>query len=174
MEQSADFSLRALHAALDAQRQARGISWAQAAREMNDRSRTGHPWLHPLSASTVKGVGTRRVVEGDGVLQMIRWLARTPESFVAGHAESESPRARLPQVPTGHILRFDTKKIYAALDAKRVEHQMSWTQLAEEIGVGASSVTHLAKGGRTAFPQVMRILRWLDGTVAEFTRFSKR
>lgn len=114
------------------------------------------------------------MAEGDGVLQMLRWLGRTPESFVPGHPESESDRARLPQVPSGHIMRFDTKKIHAALDARRIERKMTWMQVGKEIGVGVSSLTHLAKGGRTAFPQVMRILRWLDGMVAEFARFSRR
>lgn len=174
MKQVADFSLRALHEALDAQRQARGISWAEAAREMNGPSAPLHRSRHALSASTVKSIGTRSVAEGDGVLQMVRWLGRTPESFVPGHAESESRRPRVPQVPTGYIVRFDTKKIHAALEVRRIERGMTWTQLAKEIGVGASSLTHLAKGGRTAFPQIMRILRWLDATVAEFTRASAR
>lgn len=170
MKQAADFSLRALYEALDAQRRARGISWAQAAREMNERAMILNHRSHPLSASTVKGVGTRSIAEGDGILQMLLWLGRTPESFVPGHPESESLRAGLPQVPTGCILRFDTKKIHAALDARRIERQMTWARVAREIGAGASSLTHLAKGGRTAFPQVMRILRWLGGTAAEFTR----
>lgn len=167
MKQTADFSLRALYEALDAQRRSRGISWAQATREMNGGARRVRPSRHALSASTVKRIGTRRVAEGDGVLQMLRWLGRTAESFVPGHPESESQRA---QLPTGCILRFDTRKIHAALDARRIERQMTWTQVAREIGAGASSLTHLAQGGRTALPQVMRMFRWLNGTAAEFTR----
>lgn len=170
MRQTADFSLRALYEALDAQRRSRGISWAQATREMNGGARRARPSRHALSASTVKGIGTRRVAEGDGVLQMLRWLGRTAESFVPGHPESESQRAQLPRLPTGRILRFDTRKIHAALDARRIERQMTWPQVAREIGAGASSLTHLARGGRTALPQVMRIFRWLNGTAAEFTR----
>lgn len=173
MKAPSDFSLRALHAALDAERRSRGISWAQATREMNGRSRPVRPSRHALSASTVKGIGTRRVAEGDGVLQMLRWLGRTAESFMGRYPEPKDARAPLPQVPEWRMLRFDTKKIHAALDARRIEREMTWAQVAKEIRTSASSLIHLSKGGRTAFPQVMRVLRWLNGTAAEFTRFSE-
>jgi hypothetical protein len=172
LTQSPDFSLRALYAALDAQRQTRGLSWAQATREMHRRSerRPGHA----LSASTVKGIATRTVVEADGVLQMLRWLDRSPESFVPGHPLSESAAARLPQASPRHVLRFDTKKLHAALDAQRIDRKITWAQVAKEIGVGVSTLTHLSRGGRTAFPQVMRILRWLARPAALFTHASPR
>jgi hypothetical protein len=121
-----------------------------------------------MSASTVKGVGTRTVAEGDGVLAMLRWLNRTPESFMPGHADG----ARLPEVPAGKVLRFDTRKMHAALEAQRVARGMTWEQVAKEVGLGASGLKHLANGGRTAFPQVMRIVRWLGRPAAEFTRMS--
>jgi hypothetical protein len=66
---SGDFSLEALHAALDAQRRARGLTWSAALREI---SRVSERPGRRLSLSTLKGVGTRRVAEGDGVLQMLR------------------------------------------------------------------------------------------------------
>jgi len=52
-----DFDVHALYAALDAQRQARGLSWAQVAREMSDRlERTP---VRPLSPSTLTGIRER-------------------------------------------------------------------------------------------------------------------
>lgn len=175
--QNRDFSLRALYAALDAQRQACGISWAQATREMNGPAKHGfassrNRASHALSPSTVTGTRTRLVAEADGVLQMLRWLDRTPESFVPRHAAANTAGARLPAVPPGHILRFDTRRIHAALDMQRAEREMTWSQVAEEIGVAASTLTHLAKGGRTAFPHVMRIVRWLSRPAADFTHAS--
>jgi hypothetical protein len=164
-----DFSLRALYAALDAQRRARGLSWSAATREMNGQS--GRPSGHRLSPSTVTGTRIRTVAEGDGVLQMLRWLKRTPESFVSGHQASDG-RGRLPEVPSHQTLRFDTRKVYEALEAQRVERQLTWAQVALEVGVGPSSLTYLSHGGRTAFPQVMRIVRWLAKPAAEFTRTS--
>ncbi len=127
---------------------------------------------HRLSASTVKGTGTRRIMEGDGILQMLRWLNRTPESFLPGHSETEAARERLPDAGPQQLLRFDTRKIHAALDAERGERNLTWAQVAREIRVGVSSLTHLSKGGRTGFPQVMRIVGWLGLPAAHFTKAS--
>ncbi len=38
--------------------------------------------------------------------------------------------------------------------------------------IAASGLTRLAKGGRVAFPHVMRITRWLGRPAATFTRAS--
>src|SRR4030095_10440660 len=77
-----DFDLNALYQALDAQRQSRGLTWAQATGEM---SRVG-PVIrrHPIASSTITGLRTKGLAEADGVLQMLRWLGRAPESFMRG------------------------------------------------------------------------------------------
>lgn len=168
----ADFNLRALYAALDAQRRARGLSWSEATCEI--RRQPGRAAGHSLSPSTVKGVGARRVAEGDGVLQMLVWLGRTPESFVPGCEVPEDAGARLPVLPPHQTLRFDTKKLHAAVDLRRAQRQMTWAAVAAELGLGAASLTRLALGGRTSFPQVMRITAWLGRAAAEFTRASNR
>jgi ribosomal protein L24E len=171
-KRDSDFSLRALYEALDAQRQARGLSWSQATKEMHHAPKSNR--TRPLSQSTVTGMRTKALAEGDGVLAMLRWLNRTPESFVPGHPGSEEISARLPDVPPGKILRFDTRKIHAALDARRIERKMTWAQVAKEAGTGASTLMYLSKGTRVAFPGVMRIFRWLDRPAAGFTRASDR
>lgn len=107
-------------------------------------------------------------MEGDGVLQMLRWLGRTPESFVPGW---EGPQQTLPQVTSSQVLRFDARAIYSALDTQRAERGMTWRQVADEIGgFNAPSLTRLTKGGRVVFPGVMRIFRWLSRPAAHFTR----
>lgn len=167
---SNDFSLRALNDALDAQRQARGLSWSQVIKEMHQRS--DRPSTRRLSQSTVTGIGARAAAEGDGVLAMLRWLNRTPESFVPGHRESKEISTWLPDIPPGMFLRFDAKKINTALDARRLEREMTWAEVAKEIGTNSGSLMHLAKGKRVGFPGVMRIFRWLDRPAADFTRAS--
>ncbi len=164
---SMDFSLQELYAALDTQRQTRGLSWAQVAREMNGPREqiTGHA----LSASTITGTRIRSVAEADGILQMLRWLNRSPESFLPDHPASADPTAQFPSVSTHQVLRFNTRKIYTALDAQRSERKMTWAQVGKEVGMGPASLTYLAKGGRTAFPYVMRIVRWLHRPAADFT-----
>lgn len=160
---SNDFSLQALYAALDAQRQERGYSWSRATREM-----VQHGKRHPLSLSTVKGMRTKALAEADGVLAMLRWLGRSPESFLPASDVTGERGACLPDIPSGKVLRFDTIRIHAALDVQRLERKMTWVQVAEEIGLGVSTLTHLAKGGRTAFPGVMRIMQWLGEPSARY------
>jgi len=166
-----DFSLRALYAALDEERRARGLSWAQAMREMNRQP--GPSSVHRLSPSTVTRTRTGAMAEGDGVLQMLLWLNRTPESLVPGHQASGAVGAPLPDVPVDRVLRFDTQKLYAALDAQRVERHLTWAQVAQEVGLGVSSLTRLSRGGRTAFPQVMRMVTWVARPAAHFMRSSE-
>jgi len=172
LTRTGDFSLQALYAALDAQRQARGLSWAQATREINRRPDRSP--VHPLSASTVTRTRTGSVAEGDGVLQMLLWLNRTPESFMPGHHEFDDPAVPLPAVSLQQILRFDTKKLQVALDAQRAERQMTWRQVAKEVGLGVSSLTYPSRGTRTGFPHVMRMLKWLGRPAADFTRICDR
>ena len=40
--------------------------------------------LRLVSSSTVARLRTGHIAEADGVLQMLRWLGRAPESFVQG------------------------------------------------------------------------------------------
>ena len=168
-----DFSLEALYVALDEKRRKRGLTWPAAAREISESfARTP---ARPISASTLTGIRTRRMVEGDGVLQMLRWLNRAPESFIAGHHDATDVSTALPATASNQILRFDTRALYEALNARRAERGLTWTDVALEIGgVSASGLTHLANGGRTAFPQVMRLARWLGRSAATFTRASDR
>ena len=164
-----DFDVDALYGALDAQRQARGLTWAQLTREIN-----GQFVLVPvrlISSSTITGMRKRRVLEGDGVLQMLRWLGRAPEEFVSGREPRAGEPALLPEVERGRILRFDTKAIYAVLDAQRAGRGLTWTQVAREVGgLSAASLTRLAKGGRTAFPDIVRIARWIGRPMGSLTR----
>ncbi|HMF95074.1 MAG TPA: hypothetical protein VKE96_12300 [Vicinamibacterales bacterium] len=164
---SADFDIAALHGALDAERQARGLSWPQLAREISAPFRR----LRPISPSTLSGMRSHRAIEGDGVLQMLRWLNRAPESFVPGEPGVPPQPAMLPDVGPTQILRFDTRQIYAMLDAQRAERALTWAQVAREIGdVSAAGLTRYANGGRTGFPQVTRIAAWLEVPVASLTR----
>lgn len=169
--QIADFHLAGLYDALDVQRQARGVTWAQVTREINGAPRNNAG--RRLSAATLRKTA-RAAAEGDGVLQMLLWLDRTPESFVPGHVDAHSAAARLPRVAAGQVLRFDTKKLYAALDAQRAARNMTWLDVAKELSLAASSLTHLSKGGRTGFPHVMRMVGWLGLPAAAFTRAANR
>jgi transcriptional regulator with XRE-family HTH domain len=153
------FDFLALYEALDTQRRERGMSWQAVARD------TG------VSASTLTAVKTARFLEGDGVLCMLRWLGRSPEAFTGGIDDAASgPMASAADVGPGRYLRFDTKALHAALEAERASRGMTWQQVAAETALTAPQLTLLAKGGRTGFPNVMRIVAWLGRRAEDFTR----
>lgn len=166
---SSDFDIDALYAALDAERLARGMSWSELTRAINGLFKNVP--ASPISASTVTGMRGRRSLEGNGVLQMLVWLGRTPESFIRDRHEPPRPDEILPRVGDSRILRFDTPAIFAALDAQRAARGMAWRQVATEIGgINPAGLTRLANGGRVGFPDVMRIVEWLGRPAASFTR----
>jgi hypothetical protein len=140
-----------------------------AAREISGAF--AHTPARPVSGSTLSRMLKRRAIEGEGVLQMLRWLPRTPERLVPGGAAGET----FPDIPCGMILRFDTKAIDAALDARRTRRAMTWVRIARKIGgVDPGSLTRRRDGGRTTFPQIMRIARWLGCCAASLTRVADR
>jgi hypothetical protein len=160
-----DSILTTLYKALDAQREARGLTWTAAVREIGGRG------AGSIAVSTVKGLRTRTLAEADGVLQMLRWLDRAPESF----ATTAVIGATLPIVQGHGVLRVDTRALHAALSAKRVKRGLTWVQIAREIGgwqVGG--LIRLSKGGRTAFPPVLRVTAWLGRPLAAFVRVRRR
>jgi hypothetical protein len=164
-----DFDLRALYLALDAQRQARGLTWAQATSQINAVGPVVR--RHPIASSTITGLRTKRIAEGDGVLQMLRWLARSPESFMRGLAEGHAA-ASLPSADVRQVLRFDTANLYESLDGERRSRRLTWRDIAIETRVADSHMRGLKKGGRTAFPLVMRLTTWLNLPAAQFIRLS--
>jgi hypothetical protein len=166
---SGGFSLRALHDALDAARRARGMSWSRVAAEVN-RHRT---YLPRIAASTISGLRDKSVAEGDGVLQMLLWLGKSPEAFVPGHTDADAERFQLPELTTGQILRWDTRTIHAELDGHRRARGMTWVEIGQEIGgCTPSMLTGLGKGGRAGLPHVMRLVLWLDRPAVTFTRIA--
>jgi hypothetical protein len=167
-----DFDLRALYEALDEQRRLRGLTWAAATREINGLAPGELAEGHPIATSTITGLKDKRVGEGDGILGMLLWLRRTPESFIPGFEHADAEHYRLQSgLPKEKCLRWDTRKLHAALNAQRQDRHMTWKQVSEVIGgCTPGMLMNLSKGGRVGFPGVMRLVRWLDQPAAAFTR----
>lgn len=160
------FDLKALASALDTERSQRGLTWSGVARELTELCSV------KVSPSTIKGVGERARAEGDGVLQMLLWLERAPESFVIGWEGDFSP---LRPAVSGKVLRWDTAALFSALNLKRETEGLTWSELAVEIGdVSPQQLKGFAKGGRTSVPDVMRVIGWLGVPASSFTRESTR
>ncbi len=165
--------MAALCVSLDAARAARGLSWVELVGEINAPFKFV-PSL-PISPSTIRGMGGKASVTSAVVLQVLRWLGRSPESFLAGRSAPEVGRGAsaeaLPDVGSERILRFDTKGIHAALDEARRARGLTWKLVASELpGFKADMLTNLATGPAIGFPRVMRITQWLDRPAAEFMR----
>ena len=102
---------------------------------------------------------------------MLIWLRRTPESFTPGAVDPRSPQFVQPDLSSGQILRWDTRALYAALDADRRARSLTWADLARDVGgFTAGMLQSLNKGGRIGFPRVMRLVRFLGQPAASFTR----
>ena len=131
------FDRPALYAALDAQRRTRGISWQQVSRE------TG------VAASTIVATKRDGLMETDGMLAMVRWLGCAPENFIRG---SGRPLAAQPAAESAAPVpkhRFNTTTLYRALDARRRSRNLTWRQVALEIGnnISPAMLTRLAREG---------------------------
>jgi hypothetical protein len=164
-----EFDMRALQAALDDNRQARGLTWAELAAEINEPFK--HTLSIPVSVGTIRTMTTKRSVTSAVVLQVLRWLRRTPESFLAGRDQAPAPNEALPEAGPFQILRFDTPALHAALDAKRRKQGITWNEVANEIhGFTPAMLTNLAQGPLIGFPRVMALTQWLHRPASDFVR----
>ncbi len=164
-----DFDVRALFAALDAARVERGLSWNAVAREMWSQSSelNARRRDHPISASTLTGMGSRGATSCQHALAALRWLGRAPEEFVPGASVDE--RYALPEAGPEHRLRWSLPRLYAALDERRRERELTWRAAAAELRCGANQLT----GIRTARYAVemklaMRIVGWVGVPAVAF------
>ncbi len=173
MRQLRSFDVRGLFAALDDARRSRDLSWFELAKEINKPFK-GTPSI-PISVSTLRGIANKRSVTSAVVLQVLRWLGRTPESFLLGSNHGSANSEGLPEPGPSRILRFDTRSMYAAIDAERAKRGLTWKQTAKELpGFTENMLRNLATGPLIGFPRVMMITQWLDCPAASFVRVHTR
>jgi hypothetical protein len=165
--------MQALQAALDEARLARGLSWNALAAEIN-KAFEGTPSI-PISVSTLRGMGKKSSVTSGVVLQVLRWLERTPESFLAGAGAAAGNEEKLPEPGPGRVLRFDTRAMYGALDTERMKRGMRWKEVAQELPrFTENMLRNLATGPLIGFPRVMMIPQWLELPAVSFVRVHHR
>jgi hypothetical protein len=167
-----EFDAAALYEALNAERVRRGVSWRLAAdsiweqsAELNRQRRD-----HPISPSTLIGIAKRGDTTCQHALFMLRWLGRSPESFLSP-VPATPDQAALPVAGPHHRLRWNLRAMYDALDARRRDRQLSWIDLAKELRCSQHQLTGIrtaryAIGMRLA----MRIVQWLDCPASTFVR----
>jgi transcriptional regulator with XRE-family HTH domain len=72
------------------------------------------------------------------------------------------------------MVRFDSRALYAALDARRKTRSMTWGQVAATIGVSVATITRTRTGGRLEVDGMLAMVRWLNVPVETFVRESRR
>jgi hypothetical protein len=164
------FDGAALYQALDAKRAGLGLSWTGVADQLwalssvlNDQRSD-----HPISPSTLSKMATKPQTSCQHALFMLRWLDRSPESFLRG-AVADEPRFALPEAGPDRRLRWALKILYAAMDEQRREQGLTWPALAAILGCTPHQLTGLRTAKfATGMDLAMRIVQWLDRPAAVF------
>ena len=178
MPDPAPFDVAALYAALDQKRTGLGLSWTAVARQIWDLSselNERRPTDHPISPSTLTNMAKKPQISCQHALFMLRWLERTPESFLVGWGSSgNDERFALPVAGPDRRLRWALKRLYAAMDEKRRQEGLTWSGLAAVLDCTPSQLTGLRTAKfTTGMDQAMRIVQWLDRPAADFVYRSR-
>ncbi len=70
--------------------------------------------------------------------------------------------------------RFDSKALYDALDARRKARDLSWRDVAAQIGVSTATISRTQTDGRMEVDGMLAVVDWLGVPVERFVRESSR
>jgi len=68
---------------------------------------------------------------------------------------------------------LDVDALYVTLDSERRQRGLSWRQLAQEAGVGPSTLSRMAQGNRPDVDSFAALVHWLGLPAEEFMRHSE-
>jgi DNA-binding XRE family transcriptional regulator len=170
-----DFDIAALFRAMDIKRVSRKLSWTQVANEIwgmsADLNRLRSD--HPISPSTITGMPKRDNTTCQHALFFLRWLGRSPESFLPG-VDAGLRGTELPPAGPDRRLRWDLPRLYDAINARRQEHGMTWPRLAKVIGCTPSQLMGIRKARYAINMKLaMRIVQWLGRPAADFVYLAR-
>jgi len=64
--------------------------------------------------------------------------------------------------------RFDSKALYQALDEQRRSRDLTWDEVATEIGVSKATISRTKGGGRMEVDGMLAMVAWLGVPVERF------
>lgn len=148
------FDYRALWEALEAERVARGLSKKAMVDDI--------AWL---SAGVLKKLEQGEATSCQHATGLLRWLGRTPESFVPGI--DDRAEYALPDVGP-FAIRWSMPALWEAVDARRREGGKSWDEVEAECGW--PGMRTFGKDITYGIPMdlAMRVTRWLGQPAATF------
>jgi hypothetical protein len=100
-------------------------------------------------------------------LFMLRWLDRAPEDFLTGPVVDVGD-TRLPEAGPDARLRWDLSEVHTALNERRRERGLTWTELARELDCTPSRLTNLRTARLADMDLAMRVTQWLGRPAAAF------
>ena len=162
--------MQAFFAAVEDRRGAELLSWAAVARSIWQESADLNAQRedHPISASTISGLGRRGDVSCQHALFVLRWLDRPPEDFIAEPRPGTAGVA-LPATDAAHRLRWDLLALYDALNASRLERGATWGAAAIRLHCTPNQLTGLRTAKfATSMRLAMRICQGLGRPAADF------
>jgi hypothetical protein len=155
--------MSAMYAAMDAQRIERGLSWPKLAQALWNQSAVLNQQRsdHPISPATLTGIAKRGDCTCQHALFILRWLGRSPESFLS-NSLTDPGHITLPVAAEDQRLRWDLAAVYQSLDERRQARGLTW----REAATGIRCTEHQLKGLRTAryaigMRLMMRIVQWV-------------
>src|SRR5689334_1329558 len=127
------FDALAMYAAMDAKRIELGLSWREAADAiwrqsiaLNERRKD-----HPISPSTLTGIAKRGDTTCQHALFILRWLDRSPESFLR-MPPRDLAATKLPSAGKNQRLRWNLGALYDAVSERRQQRHLTWAEAAAE------------------------------------------
>jgi hypothetical protein len=97
----------------------------------------------------------------------LRWLRRAPEDFLVGPVVDVGD-VTFPVAGSDSRLRWNLSELHAVLDRQRRERNLTWAELAQELGCTASRLTNLRKASLADMDLAMRVTQWLSRPAAAF------
>jgi len=64
--------------------------------------------------------------------------------------------------------RLNSKALYEALNQQRLARDLTWRQVAAEIGVSVTTITRIKNGGRMEVDGMLAMVGWLQVPVETF------
>jgi hypothetical protein len=176
-QEIATFDGAALFRALDARRDEHGLTWSEVAREMWALSAELNARRddHPISPAAVTALARSGDTSCQHALWMLRWLDRSPESFLTGATTVAG--AALPAAGPDRRLRwnlhqsprFPAPGLYEAMNARRGSDGLTWPELSQRLRCRPNQLSGLRNVRYAiAMTLAMRVTQWLGRPAADF------